>query len=82
MTKIIRRQRQFLPAPKGTGFPCRIQMKVIEIDARTFLVEWKYKDFLRVGHLFQGATIVRIERYDHFGVDYVRVAVEPSEYKI
>lgn len=57
-------------------------MRVIGVDSRTFLVEWKYKDFLRIGHLFQGATIVRLERYEHLGSDYVKVIVEPSDYKI
>lgn len=57
-------------------------MRVIGVDTRTFLVEWKYKDFLRIGHLFQGSTIVRLEQYEHLGADYIRVTVEPSEYKI
>jgi hypothetical protein len=57
-------------------------MRVIGVDSRTFLVEWKYKDFLRIGYLFQGATIVRLERYEHLGADYVKVIVEPSDYKI
>jgi hypothetical protein len=57
-------------------------MRVTPLDSRTFLVEWNYKDFLRIGHLFQGATIVRLERYGHLGADYVKVTVEPSEYKI
>ncbi len=57
-------------------------MKVIRLDSRTFLVEWKYKDFLRIGHLFQGATIVGLERCGNNGADYVRVRVEPSDCKI
>jgi hypothetical protein len=57
-------------------------MKILKVDQRTFLVEWKYKDFLRIGYEFQGSTIVRLERYDHLKSDYVRVTVEPSDYKI
>lgn len=57
-------------------------MRVIRLDSRTFLVEWKYKDFLHVGHIFRGATIVRLERYEHLGADHVRVSVEPSDWKI
>lgn len=57
-------------------------MRVIKVDHRCYLVEWKYKDFLRVGHEFQGSTITRLERFEHHGADYIRVTVEASEYKI
>ena len=57
-------------------------MRVIKVDHRCYLVEWKYKDFLRVGHQFQGQTILKLERYEQFGSDYVKVTVEATEYKI
>lgn len=57
-------------------------MRVIKVDDGNYLVEWKYKDFLRIGHQFQGATIVRLERWAHVGEDYVRVTVEATNYKI
>jgi hypothetical protein len=57
-------------------------MRVIKVDSRCYLVEWKYKDFLRIGHQFQGATIIRLERQEQLGSDYIRVTVETTEYKI
>lgn len=57
-------------------------MHVIRVDSTCYLVEWKYKDFLRLGHQFQGATIVRLERHDQHGQGFVRVIVEPTQYKI
>lgn len=57
-------------------------MQVIKIDTRTFLVDWKYKDFLRLGYEFQGATIVRLERTEQLGGEYVQVTVEEGGYKI
>lgn len=57
-------------------------MRVIKVDARCYLVEWKYKDFLRIGHEFQGGTILKLEKYEQLGSEYIRVTVEPTEYKI
>lgn len=57
-------------------------MQVIKVDSKNFLVEWKYKDFLRIGYSFQGATIMRLERWNHMGLDYVRVTVDGTNYKI
>lgn len=57
-------------------------MHVIKVDETCYLVEWKYKDFLRLGYQFHGGTIVRLERHDHSGLDYVRVIIEPTQYKI
>lgn len=57
-------------------------MRVIKVDPTCYLVEWKYKDFLHLGHQFKGDTIVRLERHDHGGGEYVRVTVERAEYKI
>lgn len=57
-------------------------MRVIKVDGKHYLVEWKYKDFLRIGHQFQGSTIVGLERWGHLGEEYVRVKVEETNYKI
>lgn len=57
-------------------------MRVIKVDAGCYLVEWKYKDFLRIGHEFQGGAITRLERYEHHGADYIRVTVASADYKI
>lgn len=57
-------------------------MRVIKVDSRCYLVEWKYKDFLRVGHEFQGFAISKLEKVDHHGADYIRVTVESTNYKI
>jgi len=57
-------------------------MRVVKVDSNCYLVEWKYKDFLRVGHEFQGSTIVRLEKYDQLNQEYVKVTVEDPDYKI
>lgn len=57
-------------------------MRVIKVDPTCYLVEWKYKDFLRLGHQFNGSTIVKLEKNDQSGVEYVQVTVEKTEYKI
>lgn len=57
-------------------------MRILRVDKNFCLVEWKYKDFLKIGCNFQGSTIVKLERYDHLGSDYVKVVTEDSEYKI
>lgn len=57
-------------------------MKVVRVESSCYLVEWKYRDFLRLGHEFQGGTIIRLERFDHFGSDYVKVWLEPAHSKI
>jgi hypothetical protein len=57
-------------------------MRVVKVDSSCYLVEWKYRDFLRIGYEFQGGTIVRLEKFDHFGSDYIRVFLEPAHNKI
>jgi hypothetical protein len=57
-------------------------MKFLRVDPSCYLVEWKYRDFLRLGYEFQGGTILRLERFDHGGSDYVRVWLEPAHNKI
>lgn len=57
-------------------------MRVIKVDPRCYLVEWKYKDFLRVGYQFQDSTIIKLEKHEHLGSQYIRVTVETTEYKI
>lgn len=57
-------------------------MQIIKIDIGCYLVEYKYKDFLRIGYEFQRATIVSLDRYEHGGETYIRVKTEPSSYKI
>lgn len=56
-------------------------MQVIKVDPNRFLVEWKYRDFLRLGYQFQDGTIVRLERFDHRGVDYVMVSTGAEQQK-
>lgn len=53
-------------------------MHVVKVDSTCYLVGWKYRDFLRLGHDFQGGTIARLERYSNLGSDYVRVFLEVS----
>lgn len=50
-------------------------MRPIQFGDNCYLVEWKYKDFLRMGHDFQGNSIVKLEKIIHFEKDYVRVTV-------
>lgn len=57
-------------------------MRILKVDQNCCLVEWKYKDFLKIGGNFQGTTIVKLERYQHLGSDYVKVTTEQSDYKI
>lgn len=57
-------------------------MKAIKFGKDCYLVDWKYKDFLRVGHEFQGGVIVKLEKSDHFGSDCVLVTVENVKYQI
>ena len=58
-------------------------MKITKkIDSNSYLVEWKYKDFLRVGHEFQGATIIKLEQYDYLKSEYVKVTVKETRYSI
>lgn len=44
-------------------------------------MEWKYRDFLRLGHEFQGGKIAKLERYKSLGSDYVRVFLEAEAKK-
>jgi hypothetical protein len=57
-------------------------MQVIKVDANCYLVEWKYRDFLRLGRDFQGGVIVRLERFDKLGAKYVRVLTDKAEEKM
>ena len=57
-------------------------MRILKVDQNCCLVEWKYKDFLKIGGNFQGATIVKLERYQHLGSDYVKVMTEQGDYEI
>ena len=57
-------------------------MRLVKVEPNCYLVEWKYKDFLRIGCEFQGATITKLERYQNLGSEYVRVVVEQPDYKI
>ncbi len=57
-------------------------MQVTQVDSRSYLVDWKYKDLLRVGHEFKGFTICKLERYEHHGAICIRVTVESTNYKI
>jgi hypothetical protein len=57
-------------------------MKPIKIGKDCYLVEWRYKDFLKIGHEFQGSVIVSLDRYDHGGGVYVRVIVDKVSYNI
>lgn len=54
-------------------------VKTIRVDDRNFLIEWKYKDFLRIGHEFQGRFVVKLECVEHLGADYVRITVDQDE---
>lgn len=57
-------------------------MRLVKVEPNCYLVEWKYKDFLRIGCEFQGATITKLEKYQNLGSEYVRVVVEQPDYKI
>lgn len=49
-------------------------MKPIKLESNLYLVEWKYKDFLRIGYEFQGETIIKLEKEERFNKDYIKVA--------
>jgi hypothetical protein len=57
-------------------------MKPSKIDENCFLVEWKYKEFLRIGYEFQGKTIIKLEKFEHLRGEYVKVTTEPHHNKI
>ena len=57
-------------------------MKIIKLDSTCFLVEYKYKDFLRIGYEFQGGTIIKLEKIDHFGSSHVKVHIVGTNHKI
>lgn len=56
-------------------------MRIVKVDQSCYLVDWKYRDFLRLGYDFQGGKIVKLERYKSLGSDYVRVFLESVEGK-
>lgn len=51
-------------------------MRLLKLEENTFLVEWKYKDFLKIGHEFQSKTIIKLEKIEYASKDYVRVITE------
>lgn len=53
-------------------------MKISQIDKKNFLVEWKYKDFLKLGNEFRSAEIVKLERYEFMGKVYAKVTVDKN----
>lgn len=57
-------------------------MKVTKLGSDCYLVEWKYKDFLRIGHEFQGSTIIKLEQYEYLTGKYVKVTVQEVRYSI
>lgn len=48
-------------------------MRPLKVEENIYLVEWKYKDFLRIGHEFQGKTIVKLEKTEYAKEDYIKV---------
>jgi len=54
-------------------------VKPLKIEENTYLVEWKYKDFLKIGHEFQGKTIVRLEKIEYVSKDFIKVMTEKHE---
>lgn len=48
-------------------------MKPVKVEENIYLVEWKYKDFLRLGFEFQKSTIIKLEKIEHAKTEYVRV---------
>lgn len=48
-------------------------MKIIKCGENCYLVEWEYKDFLRIGHIFQNETIIKLEKVNELNKEYVRV---------
>ena len=51
-------------------------MRPLKLEENLYLVEWKYKDFLKIGHEFQGKTIIKLEKFEYVSKDYVRVFTE------
>lgn len=50
-------------------------MRPIPLGENCYMVEWKYKDFLRMGHEFQSGTIVKLEKILHVGREYVKITI-------
>ena len=48
-------------------------MKIIKFGQNCYLVEWEYKDFLRIGHSFQNETIIKLEKINELKKDYIKV---------
>jgi hypothetical protein len=57
-------------------------MRILKVDDNCSLVEWKYKDFLKIGGNFQGSTIIKLERHEYMKSEYVKVVTEKCNYKI
>ena len=57
-------------------------MKVTKFGSDGYLVEWKYKDFLKIGCEFKGATIIKLEEYEYATAKYVKVTVQDPKYSI
>lgn len=51
-------------------------IKPLKLEENLYLVEWKYKDFLKIGHEFQGKTIIKLEKIKYVSKEYVRVVTE------
>ena len=57
-------------------------MRILKVDDNCSLVEWKYKDFLKIGGNFQGSTIIKLERHEYMKSEYVKVVTEKCNYRI
>lgn len=51
-------------------------MKTIKLEPNCYLVEWKYKDFIRIGYEFHGETIIKLEKQGIFDKEYVKIFTE------
>jgi hypothetical protein len=51
-------------------------IRPLKLEENLYLVEWKYKDFLKIGNEFQGETIVKLEKIEYVSKEFVRVFTE------
>jgi hypothetical protein len=48
-------------------------MKPLKIEEDLYYIGWKYKDFLKIGHEFQGKTIIKLEKKEYLSKECVAV---------
>lgn len=57
-------------------------MEFIRIENNCYLIEMKFSDLLKVGHEFQGETIVKIENVEKENIGYFKVTTQNPRYSI